>query len=61
MASKSGYEVKAGDKFRYQGQTYRATADATGEFNAYIPCYNDATGTDTYIIVGHGNNVEILE
>jgi hypothetical protein len=52
--------VKAGDKFRYGGQTYRATANATGEFNAYIRCYNDATGSDTEIIVPHGNIVTML-
>lgn len=61
MASKSGYDIKAGDKFRYGGQTYRATADATGEFSAYVRCFNDTTGMDTEIIVQHGNSVEIIE
>ena len=61
MASKSGYDIKAGDKFQYGGMIYRATADATGEFNAYVRCYHDLTGTDTEIIVRHGDGVEMLE
>lgn len=58
---KSGYAIKAGDKFVYAGVTYRATADATGEFNAYVRCYNDLLGSDTEIVIRHGVNVEVIE
>lgn len=59
--TKSGYDIKAGDKFVYGGISYRATADATGEFNAYVRCYNDRLGADTEIIIRHGASVEIIE
>ena len=52
----SGYDVKAGDKFKFRICTFTAREDAKGEFNAYIPC--EIVGT---IVVPHGDYVEILE
>lgn len=36
MKEKNSFEIKQGDLFRYRGYTYRATANATGEFNTYV-------------------------
>lgn len=52
----SGYDIKAGDRFTYGGNTYTATADATGEFNAYIEAISEATGQPTTVVIAHGNN-----
>lgn len=57
---KSAYEVKAGDKFSYQGIKYRATKNATGEFNAYIKVYDDNTGADSEIVIPH-SSIVLLE
>ena len=56
---KSGYDIKAGDKFNYGGFTYEATGDATGEFNAYVPVINEHTGLTGEIIIPHGWEVII--
>jgi hypothetical protein len=47
------YGVKEGQVFRSHGMYFRATQDAYGEFNAYIPA-NNAKGELTEVLVGHG-------
>jgi hypothetical protein len=53
----SAYDVKAGDTFTYCGETYTATANATGEFNAYIKVTRGGGGE---IRIPHGDTVTKL-
>lgn len=57
---KSGNAVKAGDKFTYAGETYWATQDAVGEFDAYIRVYTDRDGVDSEIVIPNGLDVDIF-
>jgi|SRR5213595_67452 len=56
----SGYDIAKGQVFRMMNQGrnyfYRATGDAHGEFNAYIPVV-DAKGGASEVLVPHGTNV----
>ena len=52
------YTVTTGQVFRYHGQFYRATANARGEFNAYIECKNYKEQS-TEIYVPHGATVTL--
>ena len=60
----SGYAIKEGDVFRITTNGiryfYRATQDAYGEFNAYIPC-NNAKGELTEVLIPHGNSVTLYK
>jgi hypothetical protein len=56
----SGYDIKEGQTFRYGAYYYRATKDAHGEFNAYIPAV-DHRGGHTEIVVRHENTVTLYE
>lgn len=58
---KYAFEIKAGDKFQYGGDTYRATQNATGEFNTYVKVYNNRTGADSEIFIPSGTMVFIEE
>jgi hypothetical protein len=56
------YEIKEGQVFRatIRGLRYyfRATQDAYGEFNAYIPA-NNAKGELTEVLIPHGDSVTL--
>lgn len=58
----SGYDIKEGQVFRIMHRNgyyyYRATQDAYGEFNAYIPA-NDKRGDLTDVVVPHGQTVTL--
>lgn len=58
----SGYDIKEGQVFKamHNGLNYhyRATQDAYGEFNAYIPA-NNAKGELTEVLVPHGQTVTL--
>lgn len=54
---KNAFEIKAGDKFMYQGLTYRATQNATGEFATYVKVYDDQIGNDSEIYLPSGSVV----
>lgn len=54
----SGYDIKEGQVFRYNNYYFRATQDAYGEFNAYIPA-NNHRGDLTEIVVAHGDTVTL--
>lgn len=60
----SGYDIKEGDVFRMMANGlyyfYRATQDAYGEFNAYIPC-NDSRGELSEVLVPHGSTVTLYK
>jgi len=58
----SPYDIKEGQVFRYMHggryYFYRATQDAYGEFNAYIPC-NDSRGDLSEVLIPHGATVTL--
>ncbi len=60
----SGYDILEGQVFRamHRGLNYyyRATQDAYGEFNAYIPA-NDSKGELTEVLIPHGETVTLYE
>lgn len=60
----SGYDIKEGQVFKamHRGLNYyyRATQDAYGEFNAYIPC-NNAKGDLSEVLIPHGETVTLYE
>ncbi len=60
----SGYDIKEGQVFKamHRGLNYyyRATQDAYGEFNAYIPC-NNAKGELSEVLIAHGETVTLYE
>lgn len=60
LSTKSGYDLVAGDRFRYGGITYRALGLPRGEFNAYVNAFNELTRTRGEIIVRHGDRVQIV-
>jgi hypothetical protein len=59
----SGYDIKEGQVFKamHRGLNYyyRATQDAYGEFNAYIPA-NNSKGELTEVLVPHGLEVVLF-
>lgn len=60
----SGYDVEEGQVFRVMANGlyyfYRATQDAYGEFNAYIPC-NNHKGVLTEVLIPHGQTVMLYK
>lgn len=58
------YDIKEGDVFRatIRGLNYyfRATQDAYGEFNAYIPA-NNSKGELTEVLIMHGETVTLYK
>ena len=60
----SGYDIKEGQVFKvmHRGLNYfyRATQDAYGEFNAYIPA-NDSKGELSEVLIPHSATVTLYE
>lgn len=60
----SGYDIKEGEVFRHMSGNrnyfFRATQDAYGEFNAYIPA-NDSRGDLTEVLIRHGDTVTLYK
>lgn len=56
----SGYEICKGQHFRYAGYYYQATADPTGEFNAYVQVLN-YRGDPSEIVIRHGDFVTLYD
>jgi hypothetical protein len=58
----SGYDIKEGQVFkaviRNLNYYFRATQDAYGEFNAYIPA-NNSKGELTEVLIAHGQTVTL--
>jgi hypothetical protein len=60
----SPYDITEGQVFKFMHRNlnyfYRATQDAYGEFNAYIPA-NDSRGELTEVLVPHGETVTLYK
>jgi hypothetical protein len=60
LEKKPAFQIKTGDLFRYQGWTYRAVSEPTGEFATYINV-TDTEGREMEIYLPSGAEVFVGE
>lgn len=58
---KNSFEIKKGDKFMYNGYTFIATADATGEFATRVKVYDTMFAEESEVLLPSGSVVLVVD